>query len=83
MDEEYQHVRADGVKVGWFRPEGAELAIAGRRLNGDAPALDAHIPCCYPTHFQSSGLFFPTEGCWEVTARAEDSELSFTVWIEP
>lgn len=83
MDEEYQHVRADGVKVGWFRPEGTELAIAGRRLNGHAPALDAHIPCCYPTRFQSSGLFFPTEGCWEVTAKAEDSELSFIVWIEP
>jgi hypothetical protein len=83
MDEEYRRVREDGVKVGWFRPEGAELMIAGRRLDGGTPVLDAHIPCCYPTRFQSSGLFFPTEGCWEVTAKAGDSELSFIVWIEP
>lgn len=83
MDKEYSRVSEDGVKVGWYRPEGAELMITGRRLDGDASALDAHIPCCYPSRFQSSGLFFPTEGCWEVTAKAGDSELSFIVWIYP
>jgi hypothetical protein len=72
----------DGVKVGWFRPEGADLTITGQRLDASAPPLESHIPCCYPTRFQSSGLYFPTEGCWEVTARAADSELTFTVWVE-
>lgn len=83
MDEEYRRVHQDGVKVGWFRPEGASLEVTAHRLDGDAPPFEAHIPCCYPTRFQSSGLFFPTEGCWEVTAKAADSVLSFIVRIDP
>ena len=73
----------EGVKVGWFRPAGADLEITGQRLDGQAPPLKAHVPCCYPTRFQATGLSFPTEGCWEVTARAAESELSFVVWVEP
>lgn len=80
-DENYLLSGAD-IKVGWFRPAGAELKITGRRLDEQAPPLEAHIPCCYPTRFQATGLSFPTEGCWEVTARAADSELSFVVLVE-
>lgn len=82
--EEY-HLRAseEGVKVGWFRPAGATLEITGRRLDAQAPALHAHVPCCYPTRFQATGLIFPTEGCWEVTANAADRALSFVVRVEP
>lgn len=78
-------LRADpqGVKTGWFRPAGETLEITGQRLDGEAPPLESNVPCCYPTRFQTSGLYFPTEGCWEVTARAGGSELSFTVWVEP
>lgn len=72
-----------GNKVGWFRPEGAELEITGQRLDAQAPPLEAHVPCCYPTRFQATGLYFPTEGCWEVTAKAADSLLSFVVRVEP
>jgi hypothetical protein len=73
----------DGNKVGWFRPAGATLELTGRRLDADAPPMEVHIPCCYPTRFQSSGLYFPTEGCWEVTAQAGESELVFVVRVEP
>jgi len=73
----------EGVKVGWFRPEGADLVITGQRMDGQAPGLDAHVPCCYPTRFQATGLYFPTEGCWQVTAKAAGSELSFVVFVEP
>lgn len=72
-------VGGDGVKVGWFRPQGAPLVITGQRLDGPAPPLDAHVPCCYPTRFQATGLIFPTPGCWQITARAADSTLTFTV----
>jgi len=89
--EEGYHLRVgeEGNKVGWFRPAGALLEISGRRIDGQAPPLDAHVPCCYPTRFQATGLTFPTEGCWEVAARAADtaraatSELTFVVWVEP
>lgn len=72
-----------GFKVGWFRPEGADINIEGRRIDGEAPPLIADVPCCYPTRFQSSGLYFPTDGCWEITAAAADAALTFTVWVEP
>lgn len=71
-----------GIKVGWFRPAGEELVVTARRLDGDAPPFEAHVPCCYPTRFQASGLYFPTPGCWEVTATAGDSSLVFTVVID-
>src|SRR2546423_1209014 len=57
-------------KVLWARPAGSQLQVTGRRLDGDAPTLTAHIPCCYPEGFQASGVEFPTPGCWEVLGRA-------------
>jgi len=82
--EEYPLRAGDeGNKVGWFRPEGATLEITGQRLDGQVAPFEAHVPCCYPTRFQASGLYFPTEGCWEVTAKAADSVLSFVVKVEP
>jgi hypothetical protein len=82
-EELYLRASEDGVKVGWFRPAGALLEIRGRRVDGQAPPLEAHVPCCYPTQFQATGLIFPTGGCWEVTAQAAESELEFVIWVEP
>lgn len=82
-EENYLRPSENGIKVGWFRPEGVTLEITGQRLDAQAPPLEAHIPCCYPTRFQATGLAFPTEGCWEVTAKAADSVLSFVVRVEP
>jgi len=82
QDENYL-LAGEDIKVGWFRPAGATLEVTGQRLDGEAPPLEFHAPCCYPTRFQSSGLGFPTPGCWEVTARAENRKLSFVVWVEP
>ncbi|MBC6934834.1 MAG: hypothetical protein DWB42_03255 [Chloroflexi bacterium] len=74
---------ADGVKVGWRKPPGTALEVSGRRLDGDAPPLEAWIPEGYPGAFQSSGLYFPTGGCWEITARAGDSTLTFVNFVYP
>jgi hypothetical protein len=74
---------ADGLKVGWRKPLGAVLEVTGRRLDGDAPPLTAQIPDGYGDHFQASGLIFPTAGCWEVTARAADSTLTFVNTVYP
>lgn len=83
QEEKYLRVDDEGLKVGWFRPEGADLEISGRRIGRQSEPMNAHVPCCYPTRFQSSGLFFPEEGCWEVTAKAADSQISFIHWLEP
>ena len=83
QEESYLRAGDEGVKVGWFRPAGATLEITGQRLDGPAPPLEAHAPCCYPTRFQATGLVFPSAGCWQVTGRAAGSELSFVVMVEP
>ena len=70
-----------GQKTYWVRPRGTQLVISGRRLDASAPPVEAHIPCCYTSGFQIVGLFFPTEGCWEVTAKAGDNELRFVTLI--
>jgi hypothetical protein len=82
-DQDYLRAGGEGIKVGWFRPAGAPLEITGQRVDGKALPLEAHASCCYPTRFQASGLYFPSEGCWEVNAKAEDKELSFVVWVNP
>jgi hypothetical protein len=77
------HAGEEGNKMGWFRSAGADLEITGQRLDAKAPPLESDVPCCYPTRFQATGLIFPTEGCWEVTAKAADKVLSFIIRVEP
>lgn len=75
--------RAGGEKTVWIRPAGTRLTVSGHRLDAEAPPLHAEIPCCYPTGFQVAGLIFPTEGCWQVNARAGNSELNFVTEVGP
>lgn len=83
-DEEHPFLAGDeGNKMGWFRPAGADLVITGKRLDAKAPPLEADVPVSYPTRFQATGVYFPTAGCWQIDATAENKELSFSVWVEP
>ena len=70
------HWRVGRNKVLWIRP-GRTLIITGTRIDADAPPLSADIPCCYRAGFQATALHFPTEGCWRVTAKAGEHELTF------
>ncbi|MGQ0600166.1 MAG: YncE family protein [Anaerolineales bacterium] len=72
-----------GNKLVWIRPAGASSAIIGRRLDGEAPPLEYFSPGGYFTGFEVGGLTFPTEGCWEVTATAGESALTFVVEVRP
>jgi hypothetical protein len=72
-----------GQKTYWVRPRGTALKISGRRLDAEAPAVDADVPCCYTTGFQIVALHFPTEGCWEVHATAGEHELRFVTKVNP
>lgn len=70
-------------KVIWLRPAASNLILSGQRLDDASPPMEATIPCCYTTGFQVTGLYFPTGGCWEVTAQAGESQLLFVVEIPP
>lgn len=60
----------------------ARLEISGRRL--DAPAAPLRFTTAAgdgEVGFLASELIFPTVGCWEVTGRAADAELTFVVRV--
>jgi hypothetical protein len=70
-------------KLGWLRPAGSTSEVSGRRLDAEAPPIAYHSPGGYFTGFEVGGLTIPTEGCWEVTARAGESTLTFVVEVGP
>ena len=68
-----------GTKFPWWKEVPGHLTVTGRRLDAPAGPLRAWIPWGYGEKFQSSGLYFPTGGCWEITGKAGDAELTFVV----
>ena len=71
------------AKLGWWRgPPGGKLVIGGRRLDGRAAPLHAHVPAGYGTRgFQPSGVTFSTTGCWQVVGKAGRAKLTFVVKV--
>lgn len=70
------------AKVGWWRGGPGRLRITGRRLDGPASALHAHVPAGYGARgFQPSGIVFPTPGCWRVVGTSGDARLAFVVRV--
>jgi hypothetical protein len=70
------------TKFGWWRGVVGKLQIEGRRLDAPAPPLVGHVPDGYgDSGFQSSGITFPTAGCWQVTGRVGDASLTFVALV--
>jgi hypothetical protein len=71
-----------GWKLGWWRSVSGPLHISGRRLDAAAAPLRTQVPSGYgDTGFQSSGVYFPTPGCWEVTGTVGAASLSFVTLV--
>lgn len=71
-----------GMKWPWWRSVPGPLTIEGRRLDGAAGPLRAHVPQGYgEVGFQSTGVLFAGPGCWEVTGRVGDATLTFVTLI--
>jgi len=71
-----------GVKLGWWRNVSGSVVISGRRLDAPAPPFAGKGLDGYGSSgFQASGVDVPTEGCWEVTGRIGESELTFVIFI--
>jgi hypothetical protein len=81
----FQKPQADGwidAKFGWFRAVPGELSIEAHRLDADAPPARSSVPFGYGDRgFQSSGVIFPTEGCWQVTGHVGTTSLTFVTVV--
>lgn len=81
-----QEVEKDGSvgwKFGWWRQPSGVLTITGRRLgDGSTAPLRVFVPRGYGrSGFQASGVYFPTEGCWEVTGEVGATTLTFVTFV--
>ena len=68
-----------GAKFPWWKEVPSHLTVTGRRLDAAAAPLRAWIPWGYAEKFQSTALYFPTSGCWEISGKAGEAELTFVV----
>jgi hypothetical protein len=81
-------------KVFWWRdgyvwneePEPA-LSITAERLDGPAPILQGSgATNAFAADIGSAmliGVDLPSLGCWKITGKYGDAELSFVVWVAP
>jgi hypothetical protein len=80
-----EFVDADGSigwKFGWWRSVPGTLRITGRRLDRPAGPVRADIPAGYgDLGFQSSGVHFPSAGCWQITGAVGGARLTFVTLI--
>jgi hypothetical protein len=71
----------------WDKEPEPDLIVTGERLDGKAPPLDASSANgSYAKDMGSAmmmGVDFPTLGCWKITGKYQDAELSFVVWVAP
>jgi hypothetical protein len=71
-----------GMKFPWWRGPGVRgsLHITGEEIGSGLPIM-ARTAGYGRTGFNASGLLFPKEGCYRVTARAGAAELTFVTLV--
>lgn len=71
----------------WNEEPQPELTVSGERLDVAAPPLIvSRATNAYAADIGSAmlvGVDFPTLGCWKITGKYADAELSFVVWVAP
>ena len=71
----------------WTEEPEPDLIVTGERLDAAAPALLASKATnAYASDIGSAmlvGVDIPTLGCWKITGKYTNLELSFVVWVAP
>ena len=65
----------------WVRPAGTQLTLTARRPGVPGTAITLRERNGYPTGLYWGGFDLPTDGCWEITATAGWSQLTFVTHI--
>lgn len=74
-----------GEKWLWYRTVHGHLSVSGRRLDGAGNFQTGPLEELEPgrdTGLLVKGLFFPSEGCWQITGSAGGSDLTFVVKVQ-
>jgi hypothetical protein len=74
-------VISTGIGRYWVRPAGTQLEFTARRLDVAGRPVISEERSGYSTGFYFGTVDIPTDGCWEVTARAGASEVTFVAEI--
>lgn len=71
----------------WQTEPQPEFVLSGRRLNGAPLSFETdHATNGYHPDlgaFILTGVELPALGCWEITGRYDEAELSFVIWVSP
>lgn len=71
----------------WTEEPEPDLVVTAERLDGEAPLVESlRATNAYAGDIGSAmltGANFPTLGCWKITGKYGEAELSFVVWIAP
>jgi hypothetical protein len=81
-------------KLGWgrtnpsFRRKDDPLTVTGKRLDGPAPVFTETFESSgfgpdYSGEGIMGGIEIPVFGCWQITGRYKDADVTFTVWVAP
>ena len=69
----------------WNEEPQPELKVTGERLDAKVPPLIvSDATNAYASDIGSAmlvGVDFPTLGCWQITGKYKDAELSFVIWV--
>jgi hypothetical protein len=74
------------VDFDYHKDEDYSLKVTGRRLDGDAPPLEADRvtnALFEPRAAMLTAVYVPTPGCWEITGDYKGDKLSYVVWVYP
>jgi hypothetical protein len=71
-----------------WRKDEPKLTVTAKRLDGEAPAVTTpHANAVFIPNKEAAGMMtliaIPTLGCWQITARYQDDELTYVVSVEP
>jgi Gram-negative bacterial TonB protein C-terminal len=71
-----------------FRRRDDPLTVTGKRLDGLAPVFTETFESSgfgpdYSGEGIMGGIDIPVFGCWQITGRYKDANLTFTVWVAP
>jgi len=76
------YVAGTAVNTMWMKPANVDLVITGRRLDGESTPLKIQLAKDSTAGYIATAMTFPKAGCWEVTATAGSSTLTYITRVD-